>query len=200
MMTGNYIESIARLLQDYLKHWSEDQPRLEVLLKQVEEEDRELTNRKNMVGHLTGSALVVDDQNRVLLIKHNMLKRWLQPGGHLDFEEWPADGSLRELVEETGITVDGHGLKLHRLHGKFGEGLPIDVDSHKIPENPGKGEGPHLHHDFQYVYELSEGAHKLNLQEEEVSQFRWLPLEELLSGAYGVRLQRVAGKILTFSR
>lgn len=196
----NYIASIAKLLQAYLSRFTEDQERLPVLLRQVAEEDGELTNRKNMVGHLTGSALVVDGQSRVLLIKHNMLQRWLQPGGHLDFEEWPADGSLRELVEETGISKAEHGLKLHRLHDKLGDSLPIDVDSHQIPENWDKGEGPHLHHDFQYVYELSESADKLNLQEEEVSQFRWLPLQELLGGTYGVRLQRVAGKILTLSR
>jgi 8-oxo-dGTP pyrophosphatase MutT (NUDIX family) len=47
--------------------------------------------------HVTGSAVVVStDRRRVLLHKHKRLGMWLQPGGHIDPDELPWDGSLRE--------------------------------------------------------------------------------------------------------
>jgi len=55
-------------------------------------------------GHFTASAFVLDARlERILFIHHAKLKRWLQPGGHVD----PGDGDVveavrRELQEETG--------------------------------------------------------------------------------------------------
>jgi len=41
--------------------------------------------RSCAVGHLTGSALVVDPSSqRLLLLFHAKMQRWLQPGGHAD--------------------------------------------------------------------------------------------------------------------
>jgi len=38
--------------------------------------------RSQLSGHLTGSAFVLDAaRERVLLLHHGKLKRWLQPGG-----------------------------------------------------------------------------------------------------------------------
>ena len=41
-------------------------------------------------GHLTASAVVIDPvRNQTVLLLHQKLKRWLQPGGHCD-----GDGNL----------------------------------------------------------------------------------------------------------
>ena len=42
--------------------------------------------RSNTLGHITASGLVVHD-NKVLLIFHPFIKRWFQPGGHIDDED-----------------------------------------------------------------------------------------------------------------
>ena len=61
--------------------------------------------RECRVGHLTASALVLDDRReRVLLTLHPKVGRWLQLGGHCE----PGDPSLREAarreaIEESGI-------------------------------------------------------------------------------------------------
>ncbi len=103
-------------------------------------------------GHFTASAFVLDARlERILFIHHAKLKRWLQPGGHVD----PEDGDVveavrRELREETGLQ------DLVRL----GEGL-LDVDVHAIPARVARGtrsaEPAHEHFDLRFVFRAAEG-------------------------------------------
>lgn len=199
---AEYIYSIANLLNRYLTISPIEAERMPVLLNQLSENDCHLTNRKNMVGHLTASALVINQAEQILLIYHNGLKRWLQPGGHLDHNEEPEIGARRELLEETGVGGRGEIKLLHGPHTSAKilpfELLPFDVDTHEIPANPAKGEGEHRHHDFQYIYQLDHKfAQAIVLQEDEVAKFKWVTLDELGSGDYGRRLSRVAVKLRT---
>ena len=54
--------------------------------------------------HFTATAYVVSD-GRTLLLWHHKLRMWLPPGGHLEPNEDPVQGALREALEETGIEV-----------------------------------------------------------------------------------------------
>jgi len=193
----DYLASINELVSRYLAAYPQENERLAVLCGQLEAGDPLLNSRKNMIGHLTASALVIDSQDRCLLIQHRFLKRWLQPGGHLDPGEMPRDGALRELVEETGLKETNQATDTVNLTDWPGETpaeLPIDVDSHAIPASPSKGEDEHLHHDFQYIFCIKEEA-QISLDQGEVSDFRWVDLGDLEGGDYGTRLARVAGKI-----
>ena len=76
-----------------------------VLVQLNEKDDQEMINRKNFIGHFTASAFVISkDNRRLLMVHHNILKRYLQPGGHIDKNDRnPLDAAKRELFEETGI-------------------------------------------------------------------------------------------------
>ncbi|MFE2726427.1 NUDIX domain-containing protein [Kitasatospora sp. NPDC059327] len=50
-------------------------------------------------------AVVIDDDDRVLLVRRADDGRWALPGGILDPGEQPADGAARECLEETGVVV-----------------------------------------------------------------------------------------------
>jgi 8-oxo-dGTP pyrophosphatase MutT (NUDIX family) len=84
--------------------------------------------------HVTGSAIVLASDGRTVLHRHKRLGLWLQPGGHLDPGESPADAALREAVEETGLPL---------RHPDTGPRL-IHVDVHE----GGRG---HLHLDLRYL-------------------------------------------------
>jgi 8-oxo-dGTP pyrophosphatase MutT (NUDIX family) len=55
------------------------------------------------IRHFTASAIVLDDHDRVLLVHHNKIGKWLYPGGHIDPNEGPAQAAQREVLEEAGI-------------------------------------------------------------------------------------------------
>ncbi len=54
--------------------------------------------------HHTATAYVVAGA-RTLLLWHTKLRMWLPPGGHLEANEDPVQGAVREALEESGIAV-----------------------------------------------------------------------------------------------
>jgi len=120
-------------------------------------------------GHLTGSAVVISARgDRVLLVHHRKLRRWLQPGGHADPRETSGEAvALREAHEETGIP----GLALHPLAPR-----PFDVDVHAIPAFG--NEPAHAHLDLRYLVRAP-AADTIARSAEETSDARWFAWDEL---------------------
>lgn len=132
-------------------------------------------SRSNKHGHITASGLVIKD-DLALLIYHPYLKKWMQPGGHIDEGENPIEAAIREVYEETGVAC----RPIPKYLG------PIDIDFHEIPDNPKKGEARHLHVDLLFLLEvLNEGESPEDIQK------AWLPLAEIANP----RLQRVLVKL-----
>ncbi len=124
--------------------------------------------RSNKEGHVTASGFVVRG-NEVLLIFHNKLQRYLQPGGHMEEKDNTVfDAAKREVEEETGLSV--------LPHKDFGR-IPVHIDVQKIPENKKRGEPAHFHYDCMFVFELKGVKNGINLQSEEVSDFTWVSMD-----------------------
>lgn len=63
--------------------------------------------RRARPAHLTAGAVVVDPAGEhTLLVLHNRVRRWLQPGGHCeDGDRTLRDTAMRECREETGLAA-----------------------------------------------------------------------------------------------
>ena len=117
-------------------------------------------------GHFTASGFVLHpDGDRLLLVHHAKLDRWLQPGGHID----PGDASAieaarREIAEETGVT----DLR------SIDDGL-LDVDIHVFPS---RGDQPeHLHYDLRFGFVATDDA--LVPAQGEAHDAAWLHQDQL---------------------
>ncbi|MST00004.1 MAG: NUDIX domain-containing protein [Pedosphaera sp.] len=51
-------------------------------------------------------AIFIVHQDKVLLIHHRKLDKWLPLGGHIELDEDPEQAALREAREESGLEVE----------------------------------------------------------------------------------------------
>jgi L-amino acid N-acyltransferase YncA/8-oxo-dGTP pyrophosphatase MutT (NUDIX family) len=179
-------------IQAFIEQFPADASRGEEAMRFLAGTTGSATSRKNVDGHFTASACVLSpDGESTLLIFHKGFQRWLQPGGHFEGNESPVEAARREAVEETGIPAGA--LRLHSWHS--GRGVPFDLDSHSIAANAAKEEPAHRHHDLLFLF-TADPATPLVPQLDEVSGAQWVPVRDLISPTYGLRLQRVAKKLL----
>lgn len=146
-------------------------------------------SRDQWPAHFTGSAVVVTPAgDRVCLVLHAKLHRWLQPGGHADV----VDGgsmeatALREAREETGCDVAVHP----RSPG------PLDVDVHVIPAR--KTDPEHRHLDVRYLV-VAKNPEALAHDPNESHGAQWLTWDEALSRADEAPLKRMLEKARALS-
>jgi 8-oxo-dGTP pyrophosphatase MutT (NUDIX family) len=115
------------------------------------------------IRHVTASAIVVGRRGVVLHL-HKRLGLWLQPGGHIDAGEHPAQAAVREAVEELGMAV---------AHPADGPQL-IHVDVHPGPRG-------HRHYDVRYL--LIAGDEDPQPGPDESPHARWFAPQEAFAVA-----------------
>jgi len=137
--------------------------------------------------HATASVYVFSAE-KVLLIFHPKMQKWLPPGGHLEKGELPHEGAKREVLEETGLQIT---LRLQ-------ENIVINQANAKSTPRPylcllevvEDKQEPHEHIDFIYVADAvdSQALKKTQglknqtfLGSAEKIPLRWFSLEEALA-------------------
>lgn len=117
-----------------------------------------------LIGHVTGSAWVVNpERTHALLVHHRRLDRWLQPGGHCDGSPDVLATALREVLEETGIAAQPV------------TGAVFDVDAHDIPARG--AEPAHVHYDIRFLAEAP--LSRQPVVSPESRDVRWVELDAI---------------------
>ena len=138
------VNALKSLLTSYEPSDVREKQYLEQMVRLVSQTDRPLHRKQVEPGHFTASSFVLSpDSTQLLLIFHDKLELWLQPGGHFDAEdEAVLAAALREVHEETG---------LHPKSVAAVDPLLFDIDVHPIPPNHKKGEPAHQHFDLRVL-------------------------------------------------
>lgn len=124
-------------------------------------------SRHCLAGHVTVSAFVTSG-DKVLLIFHPKLKKWIQPGGHCEeMDKCPLDVCQRELKEEVGIEFNKAQAHL------------IDLDIHKIPATATSSS--HLHYDLRYHISMSDKFKDRMLVSSEGLSMAWVNMTDLMN-------------------
>ncbi len=129
-----------------------------------------------MERHFTATVYIIQD-DKVLLLYHRKLQKWLPTGGHIDPNETPVEAAKREALEETGLEIElirqenvwienWNAASLERPYLCLLEEVPA---YQHVPA--------HQHIDFIYVGRPKGGSELQN--REETDGLRWFTLEEV---------------------
>lgn len=123
----------------------------------------------------TVSFAVIHDE-KILLVHHKRLDRWMQPGGHIELDETPEDALWRELEEETGLTKNDVELLPTTPHmvepseGSKTLPLPFDINVHYY-------DVVHQHIDLCYL--IKSHTTKVRLEEQAAHDIGWYAIDEV---------------------
>lgn len=142
----------------YFHHSSRDYLMLGLKLK---EDVVELPFASHYIG---AGGVVLSDDREILVIREkvqrdNRPRPFKLPGGYIHAGEHLADGVEREVWEETGVRAKFESVACFR---------------HWHANRFGKS-------DFYFVCRLTPFTFEITLQEEEITEARWMPVEEFLA-------------------
>ncbi|WP_377272457.1 NUDIX domain-containing protein [Peterkaempfera sp. SMS 1(5)a] len=118
-------------------------------------------------AYVASGALITDASDRLLIVKPTYRTRWSLPGGTVDPGEDPAQCVVREVAEETGLTVTL--VRLAAVH------WTEHVDGRESGVRPTSG-----HPGLQFVFDcgsVPDGT-EVRLPPDELEDFRWCTPEE----------------------
>ena len=136
-----------------------------------------MTQKTHVKHRETARIMLIDEENRIFLLKTHfdpevgLPPRWLTPGGGIDSGESTLQAAVRELYEETGMTVSPEVL-----------GEPVLVASGRWDW----ADGLSYHTYTDTIYELkvqnfqpdTSGFTQDELRD--ILEYRWWTLEEIL--------------------
>lgn len=122
------------------------------------------------------SEVFIVFNNKVLLRKHDKLRKWLSVGGHIRLDEDPNEAAIREVKEEVGLEIELYNEEdISFLNRDNWRSLinPQYLNIHNITDN---------HEHIAFMYFAKSKTDKLILSEEEITEeCKWFSKEELES-------------------
>ncbi len=116
-------------------------------------------------------AIFVVHEQRVLLIHHRKLDKWLPLGGHIELDEDPEQAALREAREESGFDVELLGERPPTTEpGTRALIAPRFLDIHRIHET---------HEHIGLIYWARPRNGQMTLSSAEHHDIRWCSASEL---------------------
>ena len=183
------------VITKYLKYFPNEKQQLNQLndfIVKSKQRGESIFDSKNTIGHITASGYIYSlKDKKMLLLEHKKLSKLLQPGGHVEkTDKTILDTVEREIFEETGLK----NLKLLGLD--LDKNIPIDINTHFIPENFKKDMPCHYHHDFRYLF-IVEQTSNIKIDENESNMYQWVSIEKLCDNEIFSNVIKKINKLLS---
>lgn len=127
----------------------------------------------SMKREFVASVYLIENQ-KILLLYHQKLEKWLPPGGHVELNETPSEAARREVLEETGLEIEFYTQENISLD--YWNAVSIERPYLCLLENiPAYRDIPaHQHIDFIYI------AKPITVSESSSHAYRWFSREDLI--------------------
>jgi 8-oxo-dGTP pyrophosphatase MutT (NUDIX family) len=180
------LAGLSRLLQEHRASDAQEEAHLGAMQALLQGSENPLSRKSFDPGHFTASAFVLSPDHRaLLLIHHRKLRRWLQPGGHIEADDADVVAAARREVEEETRAAT---LRLLREEQPL-----LDVDVHPIPAH---GSEPfHHHHDLRVAFVAATDEIRAG---EEVVDARWVGLDEIGEVESDASVMRAVARLRTW--
>ncbi|MDR1138571.1 MAG: hypothetical protein LBK70_01705 [Clostridiales bacterium] len=157
---------LKRALDNYVPYDDIDREHHKQIVQFVDNCDN-VFDRRNMYGHVTGSAYLFNaDLSKVLLTHHKKIDRWVQLGGHSDNDCNTMRVAFKEAREESGI----HDI--HLLMDSI-----FDVEVHQF-ENRLYQEQSHKHFDIRFALYTNSNNYVVSSESVDIGWFDKFQLSE----------------------
>lgn len=161
--------TLKEQIENYEPFDEQEEMDKEQFLKFIDNFDDVLT-RKNIFGHITSSAFVVNkERTKMLVVYHIINDGWIYPGGHVDGEEDLLSVALREVEEETGLKPKVLDNSIFSIQS----GPVIGHIKRK------KYVSAHIHYDVIYLMEADDKI-TLKYKKDESKGAKWIPFENAM--------------------
>ena len=174
------------IIRSYTPRDKKEEKDLE-LMKQFLSNHDDIYSRNNLIGHVTSSVIVLDEEKKhILLGYHNIYKSWGWFGGHNDGDKDCLNVALKEAKEETGLDefklidkaplgIDVVYVQNHIKHGSY------------VPD--------HLHLNITYGL-LADSKKSIRFNKKEHSGIKWFKLSEYLKSVEEDRMVPIYKKLV----
>lgn len=111
-------------------------------------------NQADLRDHEGISALVKNEEGKILMFFHNKIQKWTIPVGKVDEGETPYESLVKEIAEEVDLTITSAELKEEFIQHFVREGKNVEIKQHlydiKYIGEP-KNNEPHKHRDLKFM-------------------------------------------------
>ena len=141
-----------------------------IILTYIHQFKNNVLTRENEIAHITSSGFILNkNQDKVLMVYHNLYNSWAWTGGHADGESDLLGVAIREAQEETGV------VNVRPLIESI-QSIDILPVWHHMKK--GAVVSSHLHLNVTYLL-IADEKEALSVKEDENSAVGWLELDKL---------------------